>query len=157
CCIYAAIIRLKRNFARFGHLPVSDLMQDFPRLRIPGRHEFAGLAGGQEAKDAAGNIRSQPQGLESRDDPIPSENRVVPRYAGVWVIALGSGGEERKEVVPRALYPVVELFVAGSDDSHFSFALFERRLHAIQCIGVVFEKKRRSARLEDNGGVDGKV
>src|SRR5690606_3747016 len=83
--------------------------------------------------------------------------RVVPRYAGVWVIALGSGGEERKEVVPRALNPVVELFVAGSDDSHFSFALFERRLHAIQCIGVVFEKKRRSARLEDNGGVDGKV
>src|ERR1700724_3211122 len=83
--IDSPVIVSEWHFTKARHFPVPGFMQNLARLCLGKRIEGFCLSLGEEAENAFGDGRVEPQKQHGRDDPVTAEYRAVPRDSRVGV------------------------------------------------------------------------
>src|SRR5271154_1159244 len=113
--IHTAVVHPKGDLAQPCHLALARLMQDLSRLRIPFRVKAGGLRGCQIGQDSFGNLRRQPEELQSGDDSVAAEDGAEPGHPGVGVEPELRLDQKHTEIGSRAIEPIIELLIGGID------------------------------------------
>jgi hypothetical protein len=92
-------------------LAAPDLVHDLARLGVDRLVVLGRLKVGEDLERAAGELRAEEQGLETRDQRVAAEDGHEPRHAGRREVAeaVASAQPERGEVGHRAREDVVEV------------------------------------------------
>ena len=113
--IDGAVIEPERHFAQTRHFPVPGFMQDLAWLRAGERIEGFCLGRGEKMQNTFRDGGIQPQEQHGRDDSIASENRAVPRNAGVGIKPMARPRHQHVEVGGGLPADFIEEFVRAFD------------------------------------------
>ena len=104
----AAVIAAERHFAEAGHFTGARLVQDLARLRVLLRAHGIGLGRGEIGEHAAGDIGTDPKGLQSGNNSVAAEGRAEPWDACIRIVAVRRARREHSQVGRRPPHPLIE-------------------------------------------------